>query len=233
MQIILIPGLWLNGASWGAVSEHLTRAGHTVTALTLPGLESRDADRSGITLADHVAAVVEAIDVAYAAGGPVLLVGHSAGSAIAYCAVDARPDKVARVVYIGGWPAPEGEQLLPGLATDGADAPFPGWAEFEGPDSADLDETARARLLDVFVPSPAGVTRGTVRLTDDRRHDVPATAVCPEYSAADLREWLASGELPELAQATRLEVVDIDSGHWPQATVPEQLAEVLLAETAR
>ncbi|MFD2792079.1 hypothetical protein ACFS27_00815 [Promicromonospora vindobonensis] len=40
----------------------LEAAGHTVRALTLPGLESVDDGRSAVHLSDHVDAVVAAID---------------------------------------------------------------------------------------------------------------------------------------------------------------------------
>lgn len=230
MDIILIPGLWLDGASWGPVADRLEAAGHRVRALTLPGLEAKDADRAGITLDDHVAAVVDAVD---AAGTPVLVVGHSAASALAYCAADARPEKVARVVYVGGFPSADGEQFMKGLAAEGDGVPFPGWAAFEGPDSADIDEDTKSALLGRFIPTPVGVITGTVSLSDERRYAVPATAVCPEYSPAELQEWITGGDLPELAKATHLDLVDIDSGHWPQVTQPARLAELLLAEAAR
>ena len=56
MDIILIPGLWLDGSSWDKVVPVLERAGHRTYALTLPGMESKDADLCRITLRDHVAA---------------------------------------------------------------------------------------------------------------------------------------------------------------------------------
>ena len=230
MNIVLVPGLWLDGASWAPVTAALEQAGHTVRALTLPGMESRESDRSAITLDDHVAAVVEAVD---AADEAVLLVGHSAASALVFCAVDARPDKVARVVYIGGFPESDGGQFMSGMAADGDGVPFPGWAAFEGPDSADIGDTLKRDLAEQFIPTPVGVMTGTVRLTDERRYGVPATAVCPEYSADDLRAWIAAGDLPELAKTVDLDVVDIDSGHWPQFTQPEKLADLLLAEADR
>ncbi|MEO7754926.1 MAG: alpha/beta hydrolase [Terracoccus sp.] len=233
MEIVLVPGLWLDGASWDPVAERLRAAGHEVTALTLPGLESPQSDRSAITLEDHVAAVVAAVDAAHASGGPVLLVGHSAASALVACAVDARPEEVARVVYIGGFPSADGEQFMRGLEADGDGVPFPGWDAFEGPDSRDIDDATKQRLLEGFVPTPLGVMTGTVHLSDDRRQDVPATAICPEFSPDELRAWIDEGELPELARARHLELVDIDSGHWPQVTVPEVLADLLIAETRR
>src|SRR5687768_16070282 len=64
VEMILIPGLWLDASSWEAVVPVLEQAGHQARPLTLPGMESRNADRSGITLRDHVDAVVAAIDAA-------------------------------------------------------------------------------------------------------------------------------------------------------------------------
>src|SRR5919206_1484645 len=108
MDIILIPGFWLDGSSWSEVARALEQPGHRVRALTLPGKESADADRAQIRLRDHVAAVVAAVDEAH---GPVVLVGHSGGGAIAYAATDARPDRVARVVYVDAGPLANGRAI--------------------------------------------------------------------------------------------------------------------------
>jgi pimeloyl-ACP methyl ester carboxylesterase len=50
--IVLVPGFWLSAWAWDEVADALRADGHDVTAVTLPGLESADADRSSITLAD-------------------------------------------------------------------------------------------------------------------------------------------------------------------------------------
>ena len=42
--IILVPGFWLGAWAWDEVADELRTGGHDVTALTLPGLESADAD---------------------------------------------------------------------------------------------------------------------------------------------------------------------------------------------
>jgi pimeloyl-ACP methyl ester carboxylesterase len=107
--------------------------------------------------------------------------------------------------------------------------PFPGWEPFEGADSADLDEEARRAFAAAAIPVPEGVARGVVHLSDERRFDVPVVLVCPEYTPAQAREWISAGDVPELAKARHVDLVDIDSGHWPMITQPDGLARLLAA----
>jgi pimeloyl-ACP methyl ester carboxylesterase len=64
-------------------------------------------------------------------------------------------------------------------------------------------------------------------LTNERRFDVPVVVVCPEFTPAQAEEWIAAGESAELARATHLDYVDLDSGHWPMITCPRELARAL------
>jgi pimeloyl-ACP methyl ester carboxylesterase len=105
--------------------------------------------------------------------------------------------------------------------------PFPGWEPYEGADAADLDDGMRRKFSDAAVPVPEAVANGIVRLTDERRYDIPVVMVCPEYTPAQAREWLDAGELPELGRAKHVALVDIDSGHWPMLTRPAELAHLL------
>ncbi|MEV0893749.1 alpha/beta hydrolase [Promicromonospora sp. NPDC050262] len=225
MDILLIGGLWLDGSAWDDVVPQLEALGHRPVPVTLPGQGDGRADA---TLADQVATVVAAVDAA--SGGP-LVVGHSAACTLAWLAADARPEAVAGVVQIGGFPWDDGKpyaDLFP--VTDGV-MPFPGWEPFAGPDSDDLDEAARSTFAAKAVPVPEGVARGVVHLSDERRFDVPVVVVCPEFTPAQAREWIDAGDVPELARAKRVDLVDIDSGHWPMFTRPAELAR-LLADAA-
>src|SRR5688572_26189415 len=95
--IILVPGFWLGAWAWDEVATHLRSDGHDVTALTLPGLESADAVRSGIMLSDHVDAIVEAV---HEASEPVVLAVHSAAGFSGYVASDRVPGHIAAMVYV-------------------------------------------------------------------------------------------------------------------------------------
>jgi pimeloyl-ACP methyl ester carboxylesterase len=68
-----------------------------------------------------------------------------------------------------------------------------------------------------------------IRLTDERRYDVPVALVCPEFTPAQAQEWISGGGVPELARANHVEFVDINSGHWPMLTRPTELARLLAA----
>jgi pimeloyl-ACP methyl ester carboxylesterase len=222
MDIVLIAGLWLDGSAWDQVVPALESFGHRAVPLTLPG---QGDGAPSATLDDQVSAVLAAV---YSAEKPVV-VGHSAAATLAWLAADARPEHVAKVVLIGGFPTADGEPYADFFPTENGVMPFPGWGPFEGPDSADLDDEARRRIEAAAIAVPEGVTKGVVRLTDQRRYDVPVVLVCPEFTPAQAREWIDAGELPELAKATRLELVDIDSGHWPMFTKPDELARLLAA----
>jgi pimeloyl-ACP methyl ester carboxylesterase len=223
MDILLIAGLWLDGSAWDGVVPKLEELGHRAVPLTLPG--QGDGSTSA-TLDDQVAAVLAAVD---SASGKPMVVGHSAASTLAWLAADARPEKVARVALIGGFPSADGARYADFFElTDGV-MPFPGWGPFEGADSADLDEETRRRIAAAAIPVPEGVAKGVVHLTDERRFDVPVILVCPEFTPAQAQAWIGAGDVPELATAKHLEYVDIDSGHWPMITKPTDLAHLLAA----
>ncbi len=226
MDILLIGGLWLDGSAWDDVVPALEVLGQRPVAITLPG--QADATTAA-TLDDQVSAVVAAVD---AAAGPVVVVGHSAACSLAWLAADARAAQVAAVVLIGGFPAADGERYADFFPPVDGVVPFPGWGPFEGPDAADLDEEARRSFEAAAVGVPEAVTRGTVRLRDERRFTVPVVLVCPEFSPAQARELIDAGDVPELARAEHLDLVDIDSGHWPMLTRPAKLAGLLAAAAA-
>jgi len=231
MDIILIPGLWLNGSSWDEVVPVLEQEGHRTHPLTLPGMESKDADRSEITLRDHVNAVVEVVDSFNPASGQVVLVGHSGGGAIAHAAADAQPDRVARVVYVDSWPLGAGGVINDELPAENGEVPLPDWSLFEEEDLVDLDPGLRAAFRERAIPSPAHVSSDPQQLFDERRYDVPVTVIACEFTSATIRGWMEQDQpaVRELAKIREVDYIDLPTGHWPQFTRPEDLGRAILA----
>ncbi|MFE5671006.1 alpha/beta fold hydrolase [Agromyces sp. NPDC056523] len=232
MDVILIPGFWLDASSWSEVTPTLEAAGHRLHAVTPPGLESVDAPRAGIGLDDHVEAVVRLVD---GIEGPVVLVGHSGGGTVAQAVSDRRPDRIARVVYVDAAPMSDGDSINDSLPVVGDEIPLPDWSVFGDGMLADLDDEARRRFRERSIPEPAAVATDPLRLTDDRRRDVPSTIITCEYPSAQLREWMAQGApfIREVAAMRDLEIVDLPTGHWPQFSRPVELGRLLVEAAAR
>ena len=97
--IILVPGFWLGAWAWDDVAGRLRMAGHSVHALTLPGLEpgASAADRANVHLSDHIDAIQAAVE---AAPGKPVLVLHSATGFSGYAVSDRIPDRIAAIVYV-------------------------------------------------------------------------------------------------------------------------------------
>jgi pimeloyl-ACP methyl ester carboxylesterase len=224
IDVVLVAGLWLPVAEWDPVIAELAALGHRGLPVVLPGQDDGNADAS---LDDQLTAVLAAVD---GADGNPLVVGHSAACSLAWLAADARPDKIARVALIGGFPMPDGATYADLFPVANGVMAFPGWGPFDEEGSTvDFDQATRDRLGALMAPVPEGVSRGVVHLVDDRRYEVPVTLVCPEFAVAQAEEWIASGEVPELPRVKALDFVDIDSGHWPMVTQPAQLARLLVA----
>ncbi|GIT81882.1 esterase [Leifsonia sp. LS1] len=237
MEIVLVPGFWLNARAWEQVTPTIEAAGHHTHPLTLPGLEAVSAPRAGIGVVEHVAAITAAVD---AAGDPgardVVLVGHSGGGPLANAALDARPDRVARIVFVDSAPLPPGGVIPSGLEPVDGEVALPAWDDFEDEDLVGLDDELRAAFRRDAVPEPGDVVTGAIELRDDaRRRAVPATVIACEFPEADLRRWVASGEdfCRELGALDRYDVVELPTGHWPMFTRPADLGSAIAEAAAR
>jgi pimeloyl-ACP methyl ester carboxylesterase len=227
MDIVLIAGLWLDGSAWDAVLPELEKLGHRGIPVTLPG---QGDGTTSATYDDQAGAVLAAVD---AAEGKPLVVGHSAACTLAWVAADRRPDAITGGAILGGFPTTDGETYADFFEPTGDGVPFPGWEPFAGPDSDDMSAELKAEVAAGAHPVPVGVTQGVVHWTDERRHGVPLTLICPEFDPAQVKEWIDAGDVPELGAATALELVDLESGHWPMFTQPAALATLLDEATRR
>jgi pimeloyl-ACP methyl ester carboxylesterase len=221
--IVLVPGFWLGAWAWDEVAADLRADGHDVTALTLPGLDSADADRSTITLADHVDAICEAVT---AAGRPVVLAVHSAAGAPGYAASDRIPEQIVAMVYVDTGPATGA--LDPDF--DAVEKPLPSPEELEAEENLDgLTEEQLETLRTRAVPEPGAALRDAPELTNDARLDVPSTVICTGYTSEEYKDAVKEGYawLGGLAELHDLTYVDLPTSHWPMWSRPKELAGII------
>jgi pimeloyl-ACP methyl ester carboxylesterase len=221
--IILVPGFWLGAWAWDEVAAPLRADGHDVTALTLPGLESADADRSTITVSDHVDAICDAVE---AAGAPVVLAVHSGAGGAGYAASDRMPEQIAAMVYVDSGPATG--PLDPDF--DGVEKPLPSPEELAAEENLDgLSDEQLETFRRRAVPEPGGVLRDAPALTNDARLDVPTTAICTGYTSDQYQDAVKEGYawLGGFAELRDLTWVDLPTSHWPMWSRPRELAEII------
>jgi pimeloyl-ACP methyl ester carboxylesterase len=227
--IILVPGFWLGAWAWDDVVSALRADGHDVTAVTLPGLESADADRSAVTLSDHVDAIRTAVT---AAGAPAVLAVHSGAGVPGYAASDRVPEQLAAMVYVDS--APATAALDPGF--DAVEMPLPSWQELEE-DGSSLDGLSEAQL-EMFrrraVPEPGAALRDGPELANDRRLGVPSTVICSSFTSEQIREFARQGHpwAGGLAELRDVTYVDLPTSHWPMWSRPKDLA-AMIGDVAR
>jgi len=230
MDIILVPGLWLDASSWDDTVPALAAAGHRPLPMTLPGVGEPAEASAHIGISNWVEAVVAQID---AASVPVVLVGHSGGGNVVWGAASARADRVSRVIFVDTVPPPPEASISEFAVVDGV-VPFPGWDHFPNEDVFDLDPQTRARTLLLTHSVPASVPTDPIQLSKGRQR-VPVTMLMGSYTKADLEaeidQWGPYGE--EYRAINDVTVTKIGSGHWPQFSVPARLAELISKAAAQ
>lgn len=219
MHVILVPGFWLDASAWDDVAPVLQRAGHAVEALT----------RSGDTLDEQVAGIVARLDAVASAAEPVALVGHSGAGPMVAMAADRRPALVAHLVHVDTFPGPEGACVNDELPVVDGVVPLPSWDVWEAATLRGMTPEVRADFERRAFPEPARVATDPFHYTDGARHRIPTTVITCEVPAEDLAAMVADHQTwaAELVATEELEIVGLDTGHWPLLTAPHELGALI------
>jgi len=232
---VLVHGAWHGGWCWGAVAARLRAHGHTVLTPTQTGLGERaHLISKSITLdtfVDDIANVIrfEELD-------DIVLVGHSFGGNAISGVADRMPERVRKLVYLDSSMLENGQTPFSRLPQDvvaarikaaedssgGLSIPAPPAAAFG------VTDPQQAKWLEArLTPHPLSTFMSPLKLDNKVGNGRPATyIVCADPIYGPLqssRDWVKNAGM---------KMVEIKSGHDAMVMVPDELADMLEAESA-
>src|SRR5262249_54170839 len=225
---VLMHGADQGGWIWKPVAERLRAAGHRVFAPTLDGCgERHDQIRPGITVATHGQEIAKLLF--YEDLDRVLLVGTSSGGMVICKAAELARERIARLFFVDALALMSGERvgdIVKRAAPNDTNSitTGPTKADAEKRLFADLDPEPRAWALARYTPHPVAALEAPVELTSFWSQAWPTTVV-------RCRRAVNPPEAHQRRTAERLkgDWHELDTGHYPMLSQPEQLTRLLLA----
>lgn len=232
---ILIHGAWEQARIWGDVTPLLEADGDTVTAIDLPGHGEKRQPILQVTMASYVRAVVDAIS---ALDHNVILVAHSMAGAITSQVAERIPDRIERLIYVAAFLLNDGESVLEAMQSDSAGEFLPTIAFSDDQSFAtvpevalrnvgfhDVDEHVIQRVLPLMAERQATEPfMANVVLSEENFGAVPKAYIrtaLDKVTSPSLQDRMISNWHVE-------SVLDLQSGHFPAFSAPDELAALLL-----
>lgn len=236
--LVLVHGAFQSASDWGAVVSQLESTGNNVIAVNLPGRDTDGEAAKAISLQsyiDNVIGVVSTVDQ------PVHLIGHSFGGITITAVAEVIPDNIETLVYIAAY-VPEDGESMEKLAYSDKDNGFTEKSFVVAKDysHATILEEDQARLFGndadaeqinslqaSMIKEPLAPIGTPVSITEGNSSSVKKAYI------RTLRDQTVSTPLQTkmLMRAKIDNVIDIDSGHLPYLTEPEQLVGAILKLT--
>ncbi len=114
-HFVLVHGAWHGAWCWYKITAALEAAGHRATTIDLPSAGIDGTPASTVTLHAQADRVIELLDTLTT---PVILVGHSAGGPVISTVAEARPERIAKLVYVTAYLLPAGSSIVSVIAGD-------------------------------------------------------------------------------------------------------------------
>ena len=226
---VLVHGAYQGGWIWRPVADRLEQAGHRVYRPTLDGCGERSgAVRPGITTESHSEQVAQLLF--YEDLSEVILVGTSSGGMVVCRTAELARDRIDRLVFVDALALLDGEKVPdivgPPSGSTVGDATGPTRDDAETRLFAELEPGLRAWTLDRMTRHPVAALQQPVVLD----------SFWDQAWSAEVIYCRQSQNPPERHQrrtAERLEATwtELDTGHYPMLSTPNELAGRLLGDT--
>ena len=135
-HFVLVHGSFHGAWCWYKIVGALEASGHRATAIDLPSAGIDPTPPAGVDLLSQAEAVIALLDTLIE---PVILVGHSAGGPVISTVAEARPGKIAKLVYLSAYLLENGESIVSMLPQDPDSQVFPHLLPTAGGLFIDLD----------------------------------------------------------------------------------------------
>ncbi|MDH4146004.1 MAG: alpha/beta hydrolase [Acidimicrobiia bacterium] len=224
---VLLHGAYQGGWIFQPVAARLGAAGHRTYRPTLDGCgERRSGLRAGITTESHGAEVADLLF--YEDLRDVTLVGTSSGGMVLCRAAELARERVGRVVFVDALALRDGERIADFVqrptATTTELATGPSEQDARTRLFGDLDAELRDWALARYTMHPRGPMEEPVRL--ERFWDLPWSAQVI-YCTRSVNPPEAHQR--RTAAALGASWAELDTGHYPMLSMPDELAELLIA----
>lgn len=238
---VFVHGAWLGAWCWDLVKPLLEAKGNRVIALDLPGHGKSKVGIEGQDIHTYAAYVAE---VLREQSDPVILVAHSMGGMSASEAAGMVPEKVKKLVYVTAFLPKDGQSNNYCEGDPNGIQPMDWKAVAKSGPGVNLNEDETVMWLDdplaialLYNDLPEDKAKAycafhgkeTVAAPYTRVRLTPAFDAIPKYYIRCNRDSILTPDIQEkMLKATPVErVFDIDSGHCPYLSRPEELAEIL------
>ena len=224
---VLVHGAYQGGWIWQHVATRMRAAGHRVYAPSLDGCgERKGTVRPGITTetqADEVAHLLFYEDLQ-----DVVLVGTSSGGMVVCRVAELMRDRVGRLALVDALVLFGGEKIRDivtrSTSVMGELTASPSRDDAANRMFADLDPASRAWALERYTPHPVAIYEQPVKLDSFWTQSWKASVIC-------CRRAPNPGEAHQRRAAERLKATwaELDTGHYPMLSMPEELTKLLVA----
>jgi pimeloyl-ACP methyl ester carboxylesterase len=180
----------------------------------------------------------------------VVLLGHSYAGIVVTGAADRIPERLAKVVYLESGPVPDGVAYLDmeepaakerderqvAETGDGWRLAMPSWEELERVNGASLEglgEAERNWIRGHATDQPFATYTQPLRLRGAQAEPLPKVLISSSFPLDQVRELVKAGH-PWFAPLAGPEwrLLELRTGHWPLASRPGDLADLLDQQVA-